>query len=84
MLRKYIPSPDLVLEYKPFGIEEELIYEEKPVQILNYKEQVLHTKTILIVKVLWHTHGVEEASWEVEQDIRNRYPNLFEEHVRIL
>jgi hypothetical protein len=61
-----------------------LTYEEKPVQILDHKEQVLRTKTIPIVKVLWRNHGVEEASWEAGQDIRNRYPHLFEDHVCIL
>jgi predicted metal-dependent hydrolase len=35
---------------------------EEPVKIVDKKEQVLHTKTIPIVKVLWRNHGVEEAS----------------------
>jgi hypothetical protein len=81
MLRKYIPNPDLVVEYESLRIEEELTYEEKPLRILDHKEQVLRTKTTPIVKVLWHSHGVEEASWEVEQDMRNHYPHLFEGHV---
>jgi hypothetical protein len=35
---------------------------EEPVKIVDKKEQVLRTKTIPIVKVLWRNHGVEEAS----------------------
>jgi hypothetical protein len=62
MLRKYIPNADLVVEYEPLGIEGELTYEEKPVRILDRNEQVLCTKTIPIVKVLWRNHGQEEAS----------------------
>jgi hypothetical protein len=31
---------------------------------------VLRTKTIPIAKVLLHNHGVEEASWEAENDMR--------------
>lgn len=46
MLRKYIPNPDLVAEYEPLGLEDELTYEEKPVQILDRKEKVLRTKMI--------------------------------------
>jgi hypothetical protein len=42
------------------------------------KEQVLRTKMISIVKVLWRNHKVEEASWEAEHDMRSRYPHLFE------
>jgi hypothetical protein len=75
MLRKYIPNP--VLEYEPLGIVEELPYKEKLVRILDCKEQLLCTKTIPILKVLWRNHGVEEASWEVEQGLRNHYLYLF-------
>jgi hypothetical protein len=67
-----------MVEYKPLGIQEGLTYIEEPMKIVDKKEQVLHTKTIPIVKELWHNHGVEEASWEAEQDMRSRYPNLFE------
>jgi hypothetical protein len=34
---------------------------EESVKIMDKKEQVLCTKTIPIVKVLWRNHGVEEA-----------------------
>jgi hypothetical protein len=51
---------------------------EEPMKIVDKKEQVLRTKTIPIVKVLWHNHGVEEASWEVEHDMQSRYLYLFE------
>ena len=46
-------------------------------KIVDKKKQVLHTKTIPIVKILWRNHGVEEASWEAEQDMQSRYPCLF-------
>jgi hypothetical protein len=52
---------------------------EEPIRIVDKKEQVLRTKTIPIVKVLWCNHGVEEASWEAEHDMRSRYPHLFED-----
>jgi hypothetical protein len=79
MLRKYIPNPDLVVEYEPLEIEEGLTYEEMPVQISDHKEHVLSTKTIPIVKVLWHNHGAEESSWEAEPDVKNRFQHLFED-----
>lgn len=79
MLRKYIPDPNLVIENEPLKIQEWLMYKEEPIQILNWKEQVLRTKTIPFVKVLWHNHRVEEAFWEVEQDMKNHYPHLFDD-----
>jgi hypothetical protein len=78
MLRKYITNPDVIMEYEPLEIQEGLTYVEEPVKIMDKKEQVLRTKMIPIVKVLWRNHGVEEASWEVENDMRSRYPHLFE------
>jgi hypothetical protein len=78
MLRKYIANPDVIVEYEPLEIHEGLTYVEEPVKIMDKKEQVLRTKTIPIVKVLWRNQGVEEASWEAEHDMRSRYPLLFE------
>jgi hypothetical protein len=51
---------------------------EESIKIVDKKEQVLRTKTIPIVKVLWHNHRVKEASWEAEHDMWSRYPQLFE------
>jgi hypothetical protein len=47
-------------------------------KIVDKKEQVMRTKTIPIVNVLWRNHGVKEASWEAEHDMQSRYPHLFE------
>ena len=60
MLRKYILDPSHVLNYKPLKIKENLTYKEVPIQILDQKDQVLHTKTISLVKVgritSWRRH----------------------------
>jgi hypothetical protein len=78
LLRKYITNLDVIAEYELLGILEGLTYVEEPLKIVDKKEQVLCTKTISIVKVLWRNHGVEEASWKVECDMRSHYPHLFE------
>jgi hypothetical protein len=72
ILRKYIVNPDVVVEYGPLKIQEGLV------KIVDKKEQVLRTKMIPIVKVLWRNYGVNEASWEVEHDMQSHYPHLFE------
>ena len=79
MLRKYIPDPSHVLTEQPVEIQENLIYEEKPMQILDRREQVLRNKTISLAKVLWRSHTVEEATWEQEAQMRHHYPQLFSE-----
>jgi hypothetical protein len=78
MLRKYIANPEVIVEYEPLKIQEGLTYVEEPVRIVDKKEQVLRSKTIPIVKVLWRNHAVEEASWGAEHDMRSCYPHLFE------
>jgi hypothetical protein len=54
-----------------------MTYEETPMRILDRNDQVLKNKSISLVKVLWNNHLVEEASWELEESMRNKYPHLF-------
>ena len=77
MLKKYVPDPSHVLSQEPVEVHTDLTYEEKPVRILDREEKVLRNKTIPMVKVLWRNHRVEEATWELEDDMRKNYPNLF-------
>ena len=77
MLRKYVYDPSHVLKDLPIHIEENLTYEEQPVEILDRRDQVLRTKIIPLVKVLWKNQSYEEATWEREEDMRIHYPHLF-------
>ena len=79
MLRKYIPDPSHVLTEQPVEIQENLTYEEESMQILDRREQVLRNKTIPLVKVLWRSHTVEDATREPEAQMRRHYPQLFSE-----
>ena len=77
MLRKYIADPSHVLRDQPVELKEDLTYEERPVQIVDRKDQVLRNKVIPLVKVLWMNHGREEATWEREDQMQTQYPHLF-------
>ena len=77
MLRKYIPDPSHILQHELLQIGEDLSYEEQPVQILDRKVKDLRNKSISLVKVLWRNCTVEEATWETEDSMRARYPDLF-------
>ena len=77
MLRKYIPEPSHVLSYDQLQIKDDLSYEEVPIEILDRKEHMLRTKSIPLVKVLWKNHVLKEASWECEDIMQSRYPDLF-------
>ncbi|KAL0551919.1 hypothetical protein IC582_011012 [Cucumis melo] len=79
MLRKYVPDPSHVVDYDPLEIDENLSYTEQPVEVLAREVKMLRNREIPLVKVLWRNHRVEEATWEREDDMRSRYPELFEE-----
>ncbi|KAL0551422.1 hypothetical protein IC582_010508 [Cucumis melo] len=79
MLRKYVSNPSHVVDYEPLEIDENLSYTEQPVEVLAKEVKMLRNREISLVKVLWRNHRVEEATWEREDDMRARYPELFEE-----
>ena len=54
-----------------------LSYEELPVQILDKRVKELRNKKIPLVKILWCNQSVEEATWVLEDEMRNKYPELF-------
>ncbi|KAF5462842.1 hypothetical protein F2P56_018815 [Juglans regia] len=74
----YVLDPTHVLEYEPLQVREDLTYEEFPVGILAQKTQALRKKTIPMVKVLWSNHTEKQATWELEENMRIKYPYLFD------
>ncbi|XP_021733278.1 uncharacterized protein LOC110700088 [Chenopodium quinoa] len=76
-IRKYIPDVTHVLQPETIEMDENLTYEERPVKILDSKVRSTRNKEVSIVKVLWSNQKTEEAKWEVEADMRKRYPELF-------
>ncbi|WMV51319.1 hypothetical protein MTR67_044704 [Solanum verrucosum] len=46
--------------------------------ILDRQVRKLRTKEVTSVKVLWKNQFVEEANWEAEENMKKRYPHLFE------
>jgi len=77
-LRKYVPDPSHVISYEPLHMLEDMSYAEEPVQILDRKEKQLRSKNISLVKILWRNQNIEEATWELEEEIRKAYPHLFQ------
>ena len=51
---------------------------------MDSRDQVLRSKTVRLVKVLWQHRGVEEARWEREDTMRANYPFLFEDEDMLL
>jgi len=77
MLKKCIGDPVSILPLEGLGVNENLSYEEVPVEILDRQVKKLRNKEVASVKVLWRNHLVEGATWEAEADMKSRYPHLF-------
>ena len=77
MLWKYVPDASHVIIHEPLQLDHKLTYEEQPVAILDNLIRKLRSKEVPMVKVLWNRHNKEEATWELEVDMRNKYPHLF-------
>ncbi|XP_019194156.1 PREDICTED: uncharacterized protein LOC109188097 [Ipomoea nil] len=76
-LKRYVHDPAHVLPPEVIPIDEDLSYEERPLRILDFKTRETRRKSVKMVKVWWTHHGIEEATWELESTMRERYPELF-------
>ncbi|XP_026428638.1 uncharacterized protein LOC113324533 [Papaver somniferum] len=76
MLRRYNADPSHVIEWRDLQLNDDTSYVEKPLWIAGTREHVLRTKTIKMVKVIWQHQPLEEATWELESDVRDKYPEL--------
>jgi hypothetical protein len=58
-------------------VQEDLTYIEKPTHILETADRVTQRNTIRMCKVRWGHHSEEETTWEHEDDLMAKYPELF-------
>ena len=52
MLRKCEPDPSHILDWGDLIINEDATYEERPIRVLDTRDQVFRGKTIPLVKIL--------------------------------
>jgi hypothetical protein len=76
-LKKCLHVPEEQLPVEGLEVQEDLTYIEKPMQIIETANRVTRRKTIRMCKVRWGHHSVEEATWEREDDLMAKYPELF-------
>ena len=77
MLRKYEPDPSHVIDHSDLVLDEDASFEVQPVRVVDRREKVLQGKSIPLVGVLWSQHGIQEETWELETEMRSKYPELF-------
>lgn len=63
-------STSVLLRIEDVKHEDNLVYEENMIQVLDNQVKQLKNKQIPLVKVFWRNHRVNKATWKVEQDMR--------------
>ena len=79
MLKKYHGDGNYLIRWDSVLLDENLSYEEEPVAILDREVRKLRSREIASIKVQWKNRPVEEATWEKDADMQERYPHLFKD-----
>lgn len=77
MFRKYLRALEHKIDLEPIMVELDLTIECRPVRTLDWSERVMRRRTIKYVKVLWTNRSEREATWELEEEKKKKYPELF-------
>ena len=75
MLKKYTSDLSYIFPYAK--IPPDVTYEEQPAEIMARKFRMFHNKETSMAKALWERHSEEEATWELELEMYERYHHLF-------
>ena len=76
-LRKYVKDESHILDHSELELQPDLSYKEQPMAIMDRSVKTLKNRAIPLVLVSWNRHTPGEATWEREDIIRERYPQLF-------
>ncbi|XP_050876509.1 uncharacterized protein LOC127080224 [Lathyrus oleraceus] len=59
-------------------VEAYISFKPQPSQIMDRATKILRNKVIPLVKVLWERSHPGEANWELESEMQEAYPYLFQ------
>jgi hypothetical protein len=76
-LKKCLWVPEEQIPMEDLDAKEDLSYQEYPVKILETSERVMRNKKIKMGKVQWSHHTEEEATWEREEELKEKFPSFF-------
>lgn len=77
MLRKCLEDSERLILSEPIIIEQDLTLESHPSKIIDESERVLRHRKLKYVKILWTNQTEREATWELESQMREKYPESF-------
>jgi hypothetical protein len=68
-----------MIDWNLVQVELEGEFQVEPLRILDRREIALRNRVAAQVKVQWKYFSPEEATWELEGDLRKSHPILFQE-----
>ena len=77
-LRKCLHVPNKVIDIEKLQLEPDLVYPEHPVKIFDHKTRVTRNQTSNFYKVQWSNHSKREATWETEEFVQSKCPELLQ------
>ncbi|GJS68007.1 putative reverse transcriptase domain-containing protein [Tanacetum coccineum] len=76
-LKKFIADVNLHVPLEEIKIDNELHFVEEPIEIRDREVKKLKRSWIPIVKVRWNSRRGPEFTWEREDEMKRKYPQLF-------
>ena len=77
-LKKCLADESLVVPLEEIQVDDQLHFVEEPLEIMHRKVKQLRRSRIPIVKVRWNSRRGPEFTWEREDHMKLKYPQLFE------
>jgi hypothetical protein len=77
LLKKYVHDSNHIIDWSMIQVEPEGEFLPEPQCILDRKETPLWNQTIAQVKVQWRHFVLNEATWEMEDAMKQAYAILF-------
>ncbi|GJX60235.1 putative reverse transcriptase domain-containing protein [Tanacetum coccineum] len=80
-LKKCLADASLHVPLDEIKVDKTLRFVKEPVEIMEREVKRLKRKSIAIVKVRWNSKRGPEFTWEHEDQMRNKYPQLFVDRI---
>ncbi|KAD3336316.1 hypothetical protein E3N88_31835 [Mikania micrantha] len=77
-LKRCLADESLIIPLEEIQIDEQLHFIEEPVEMMEREVKRLKRSRIPIVKVRWNSKRGPEFTWEREDNMKTKYPHLFE------
>ena len=75
-LKMCLRVPEQSVEVEGVELESDLTYFEYPIQVLDHKDRVTRRRTIKLYRIQWNQHSEEEATWDSEDYLLEKFPEF--------